>query len=102
MKNIWIAIKNYNYKMWTTIIITIISSIIYSITEWILFSVIAHLCFIGLVIYLFYIMLFYVVKNTWKDGNKVIAVIFGILVSASFGLLIYLVWTGVLDGYLVI
>ena len=95
-EKLWTAIKDYRYKMWTTMGIAIVSYTLSSFIDWNLFIAIGHLCVIGLSIFFFYMMLFHVTKNTWRDGSKVMAVIYGVLVFAMLVFVLYLIWDNVI------
>lgn len=85
--------------MWTTVALAIISLSLYRWTGWGVFSIIGTLCCVGLVIFLFYVMLFHVTKNTWKDGEKIMAVIYGVIVSSMLVFIVYLMWYQISDYF---
>lgn len=56
-----------------------------------------HVLGCGLILWFFWVCIYHVTKNTWNDGMKVLAVIYGLAVAAMFIFVAYMVlknWIG--------
>ena len=84
LKVLWKAIAGFHYYMLTCLIGTILFAFLSSKVGPGLASVMSFLMYAfagGLGIYMFVVM-YNVLKNTWNDGSKILAMIYGTLVLA--------------------
>jgi len=93
LKKLWTGIKSYHYKLITLFVGLVLFS-------WLaqhcgdnlatVFGVLAWICTGGLAIYML-VAMFYACKNTWNDGDKVLAIVYGTLVVGFVGFVTYLI-----------
>lgn len=81
LKAIWRAIANYRYKMWTLLGLVIASGVVYRFIQWRFLEWIvggAAACLFVLV----WLWIGSAIRNSWRDGDKAIAIAFGIFALA--------------------
>lgn len=93
MKNIIQIIKDFKYKTITAIILLAISQVIYYFTESD-FAWYSGIVFFTYIIGTIYKFIYLGIKNTYeKDGDKMSAIFFSVLLILFTGLIVYLLIT---------
>lgn len=91
LDNIWEAIKRYPYKLWTIVFLLVTCMVFDNFVDSQFLNILEYVLFGGISVYI--LSAFAVgVKNTWLDGDKVEAVVFGILGTGMIALVTYLIF----------
>ena len=83
-KKIFSAVKNFRYKLITLFVGTVLFGVLSNYLDGTISDVFTILSYIfsgGLGIYMC-VLIFHAFRNTWNDGDKILAIIYGIMAIA--------------------